>query len=541
MSSYSMRFDRFPRPFRKPSVESLNVDADELNDPWFTNEHTPAQPETALEKLRKLLERHPLTAVAFTAATIVASACSSELFRTQPHVEENSEVAKHDPITLPNQIEISTENDDMVIMLGGEYSLRITDWDHREQWDQGLVPETGNPTFAWHRQVLETQYANSFDPAAPAVGIDPIFMEADAYPSFATSYGNMEIGNYEAVTTTLVDSWLTAAQKELHKNFDEESDLSTLTAAEWMYVLQAPTKLLKYDKRLASVFPEYDAKLTDAHWGKNIEELMNDTIGVCRDNERLMVTSYVIANQLFDLADNGLLYLPMVNIVDAKHTRGAFYLSINPVDMVVVGVDTTYGGGDIKNSLTAVSQGEVAIWHSQQYDKDRLFSPRAQLAGLELFLEYSDATEQSISPTAEAIIQREKLQAQLKIYERENNSTKKKQLIEDIYNSLFAQIAEDSLLGGLPLNLPSRLVVMYDQLIHIAKERDRLNGKEAVYEATAKSEFEDYLSRNGVNIEKIRTLTHQIDRLPTDEHQARLERIKEILEIVEAHTSSKAQ
>ncbi len=560
-----MRFEQPPRPPQPPTEDGndhnddegtdplLDVwftdnDTDPLSDPWFTAPETPHSPETILEQLRKLVEVNRTVAVAFTAATVIATACSSRLFETQPNADATdnnpaigSSVEKNanTRLLLPDQIEISQEKNDLVIMLGGERSIRITDWTHRELWDRELTPETGNPTFAWHRDVLEHQYTDSFNLAAPAVGIDPIFMQADEYPSFATIYGNMEIGNYEVVTPALVDSWLTAAKTELHKNFNKESDLYKLTAAEWMYVLQAPTKLLKYDKRLASVFPEYDANFTSGHWHKNIQELMSDGIGVCRDNERLMVTSYIIANQLFDLADNGLLYLPMINIVDAKHTRGAFYLSINPVDMVMVGVDTTYGGGNIQNSFTAALEGDVAIWHSQQYNKDLGFSPYAQITGLELFQEYSDATDMDISPVAQAILRREKREAQIKAYEAERSLGKKTKLIEEIHNNLFAELGEDSLLGEFPLNLPSRLVHMYDQLIYIATEWDSLKGKDRGHEATAKSEFADYLSRNGVDAEAVRKLTHQIDRLPTNEREARLEKIQEILE---KHTSSiKAQ
>lgn len=543
------------RPRQTPSpAENTDDSADDGNDPfshpWFAPEK-PRSPATILEKLRELIEANRTVALTFTAAGLIATACSSRLFETQPNVDatdNNSAIGSSaqkeaaTPLLLPDQIEISEEKDDLVIMFGGEeqYSIRITDWTDRELRDTELTLETGNPTFAWHRNVLEKQYADSFNLAAPAVGIDPMFMKADEYPSFATSYGNMEIGNYEVVTTTLVDSWLTAANTELRKDFDEEADLSTLTAAEWMYVLQAPTKLLKYDKRLASIFPEYDANFTSGHWNKNIEELMNDGIGVCRDNERLMVTSYVVANKLFHLADNGLLYLPMVNIVDAKHTRGAFYLSINPVDMVVVGVDTTYGGGDIKNSFTAASKGEVAIWHSQQYDKDRHLSPQVMVEGLELYLEFNRAsTPMKITPVAEAILQREKRQAQIRAYQAEHNIGKKKQLIETIYNDLNTQISDGLSVAPFPLNLPSRLVIMYDQLIFLGIEWDRLNRGDQVHEAAAKSAFRNYLSLNGVDAEAVRKLTHQIDRLPTDE---RIERLEKIQEILGEHTSSiKAQ
>jgi hypothetical protein len=142
-----------------------------------------------------------------------------------------------------------------------------------------------------------------------------------------------------------------------------------------------------------------------------------------------------------------------------------------------------------------------------------------------------------ISPVAQAILKREKRQAQIKAYAAERNIGKKTQLIEEIYNNLFTELAEDSLLGEFPLNLPSRLVKMYDDLIYIATEWDSLKGKDRGHEAIAKSEFADYLSRNGLDAEAVRKLTHQIDRLPAKEREARLEKIQEILE---EHTTAKA-
>ncbi len=534
-----MRFDFLPR--KKPvPPENPEEDDDDFTDPFFKD----PQRRTAIEHLRALATENRRAAMAFTAASLVASACATELFRTQPKETEPSDTRKH--LTLVNQIEISEERNDMVIVLGGEHSIRISDWKYRDQWDTDLVPETGNPTFAWHRQVLEKQYADSFtaegkdmsgDPfEGKDMGGDPFYMPADIYPSFAANYGNMEIGDTQFVTNKFIELWLEAANYELGKNFDDQSDLSDLTAAEWMYVLQAPAMQITYDERLASIFPSYDEELASWHWKKNIRELLRFGTGVCRDNERLTVTSYMIANELFDLADNGLLYLPMVNIVDAKHTRGAFYLSINPVDMVVIGSDTTYGDGDIAKSFTAASQKDVAIWHSQQYDKDLSIAPKDQLIGFELFREYSAATHAKISPTTEAILSRQELQARIKLVGSSTNQRERKELVTKIYQDIFTQVSRDALVAPFPLNSPSRLVGLYDLLIKFAKEYDTLYETDGTNEVTAKIQFERYLADNGVDPEKARSLIHTIDRLPANE---RVERLQKIQKILDAHTSSR--
>ncbi len=517
MSSYSMRFDRFPRPFRKPSVEAPDTESIDLNDPWFADAE-PAH-RSAVDRLTGMLRENPRAGSIFTLATVIAAACSSELFRKDTGTEQSA------TLTPLERIETTEEaNGDIRVIFNYDQSLRITSWNSREEWDQQLAPEMGNQTFAWHRHIFEKQYAPFKPNPILKTEDEPLFMKAGDYPNFTTVYGNMDIGNIKHVTELFIEDWIDAA-RSLGKDVETEHDLEQLTAADWMYVLQAPAVQLAYDKRLASIFPEYDKKLTSAHFNKTIEKLVVDGIGVCRDNERVNITSYAIADKLFHLADNGLLYLPATNIIDAKHTRGAFYLSQNPQEMIVVGVDTTFGDGNIETALTVVSPTDEAIWHSQQYDKDVPLTPAARLESLRLFEEMLP----DLLPTTRAILEREKLTAMKAAFEGAQTKAEKSVIAREKYNTLLSIVTRDAATATFPLNIPSRLVGLFDQLLSASHELDTLEGNPGAYQATAQTMFADYLHKNGVDADEARAFVGQIDKLPNDERAEQLKKIQTIL------------
>ncbi len=515
-----MQSERFRLPFQKPPVETPTVaeEDDNFSDPWFTADSEPTH-RSAVDRLTHLLRDNPRAGSIVTLATIIAAACSSEMF------QKGSANSESQALTPMDHIEIIKEAEgDLRVLFNYDESMRITSWNNREEWDQELTPEMGNQTFAWHRHVFEKQYAPFTASPILQTETEPLLMKANEYPNFTSVYGNMEIGDIRHLTELFVEDWIDAAQV-LGKDIDSEHDLETLTAAEWMHVLQAPAIQLQYDKRLASIFPEYNEALTNAHFQKTIEQLVTEGVGVCRDNERINITSYVIADKMFHLADNGLLYLPATNIIDAKHTRGAFYLSQNPQEMIVVGVDTTFGDGNIEKALTVVSPTDEAIWHSQQYDKDIPLTPAARLESLKLF----EQLQTDLSPTTRAILEREELLAMKEAFEGTQVKAEKSVIAREKYNTLLSIVTRDAATATFPLNMPSRLVGLFDQLLSTSRELDKLEGNPGVYQATAQTMFADYLQKNGVDADKARAFVGQIDRLPHNEREEQLEIIRGIL------------
>lgn len=219
-------------------------------------------------------------------------------------------------------------------------------------------------------------------------------------PGFDLFYGNMDLGDKELLTTEITQRWRRYAADN---GWDE--NLNALTAHQWMQLIQLAGSELEYDFRLGSSFEQYDPELAGSVQKQPIDQLLAGGIGVCRDKERLNVASYVIADELFNLSAKGLLYYPLSNISDAKHTRGMFLVATNESDSFAIGVDTT---NIVNNDITVVN-GDTApldttAWYLQDSGTEWLRTEQETSLFYSTFL---NDHESQLRPTTRAMIARE--------------------------------------------------------------------------------------------------------------------------------------
>lgn len=337
---------------------------------------------------------------------------------------------------------------------------------------------------------------------------------------FDTFYSNMEFGDEAALTEIITEQWQAYAEKQ-----GWGDDLSTLDTYQWMQLIQLPSSELQYDKRLGDSFPEYDEKLSELVKNETILELVQDGIGVCRDKERLNIASYIIADNQYNLAERGLLYYPMTNIADAKHTRGMFMVAVNDKDTIAVGVDTT----NIVNKDVAVAGGDTkaidtSVWYMNDTGAEWMHSNEESSAVYSAFL---DDYGNELSPTSRSIITREVVVAETSLARplltSLDTATDRQLTIGEIsrhLNKAFQMASHELQLeehgsSSFYLNLPVRQIHMLDGLLvtgRILDSAQSTNGNEkatsniGAYQGIALDMFAQYMVRTGITKEEVEVI-----------------------------------
>ncbi len=367
---------------------------------------------------------------------------------------------------------------------------------------------------------------------------------------FDTFYNNMEFGDEAILAEILTEKWQDYAEQQ-----GWGDDLNALDTYQWMQLIQLPSSELKYDKRLGDAFPEYDQALSEAVKDRTILELVQGGIGVCRDKERLNIASYVIADNNYNLAERGLLYYPMTNIADAKHTRGMFMVGIDSKDIVAVGVDTTnIPTEDLTITGGDTSAIDTSAWYMNDTGAEWIRSTEESSTIYSAFLnEYGN----ELSPTSRAIIAREVMVAEISLARplllSLDTSDDRQSLIGEISKHLDKafQLASHELQleehgsSTFYLDLPVRQIHMLDGLLvtgRILDSAQQIKGNETttsgigVYQGIALDMFAQYMIRTEITkdeVEKIRKSPESIQFNQTETEkintalQERLQAIQE--------------
>ncbi len=540
------RYERPPR--REAPTEQNNPNLDLIVAHWF--EHAPKEEvdlstsdgvlhsaQTAnpaeRERQRSWFERQAHSRFANLVPALVAmmaASCEMDLEQASKGVDLNTIVP----------LELTEEQGDVVITLNADTAIRISDYAGRAHWDAPLLGVDNhevehNVTFQMHERVMRDQYersirqedhlyqADQHGPLGTTVKYtsEPSRMYPGEYPSYGDVYGNMALGATEDdvlyAKNYLETSWLQAANAHFGEHYKTVQDLEALTAAQWMVVLQEPTSALTYDPTLTSLYPQYDAAKTQLHIQKTIAELLEASNGVCRDFERLNISSYVLADEEFHLAERGLLYIPQVNMSDAAHTEGIFMFAKSATETIVVGVNSTDATGDRLDSFIAVP--DTAAWYSQQYGKEFVDSPDHAIEAYQGTLDILGA---DMNPTARAMLKREVVLANLRGAELADNQVDKKKYLESAFTGLQNQLIEEAALNTPTLDRPSRVVPMYDLLLATAAAYDEVDRSSAagLHTVAARSLFESYLQKHtGVELDAAREAVELIDRAGTQQER----------------------
>ncbi|MDP3971146.1 MAG: hypothetical protein Q8P90_05675 [bacterium] len=417
----------------------------------------------------------------------------------------------------------------------GEYSIFIQDYNKPHNWDIELparedawyVPD--NTTFQMYKDVFDLQYSQSLIdvPAlvgTPSGGFEPRIMEPGEYPSYAGMYGNMEFGNPDFVQTQMMEEWSSAAERFGWNDLDSLEAFEGLTTYQWMVLLQTPASEFDYDTRLASGYADYDPELTSSHVNLTIEELMIERKGVCRDIERVNISSWVVANEMFDLADRGLLYVPVAQASDAKHTRGMFVLAKPDNSVDVIGVDTTNSRSDVSNSLIDSDPQSVLAWHTQQFGKEHFKSPADSILFYETILaEYGH----DMNSVPRAIVDRELLYAYAKHAEESTNNKTHTERNQEAFDFLSKQLRRESIEEVDILSRPIRVIRLYEVLVRLGIRLDEYQ-KGNENELIARQEFSHYLERNGIdNPSEVEEYAQVIDKLGSEQRDGVLMRLSD--------------
>lgn len=468
---------------------------------------------------------------------LLAVACHSD--------EAPSEPSEQAPSNTDLTLEYSTSSHTVEIGLPDEHRIVIMDYNQADgaPWNIALPDIVGGGTDS----VLETNSAYQFHVAKFFERVNMSDMESDfisnghknvLYPwqktpfslqpesgrlqsglnvGFDTFYSNMEFGDEAILAEIITKKWQDYAEQQ---GWDD--DLNALDTYQWMQLIQLPSSELQYDKRLGDAFPEYDQTLSETVKDKTILELVQGGIGVCRDKERLNIASYVIADNQYNLAERGLLYYPMTNIADAKHTRGMFMVGIDSKDMVAVGVDTT----NIPTDDLTVADGDTSAidtsaWYMNDTGAEWMRSVEESSTIYSAFLnEYGN----ELSPTSRSIIAREVMVAEISLARplllSLDTTDERQSVIGEISKHMDKafQLASHELQleehgsSTYYLNLPVRQIHMLDGLlvtgrildsVQQAKSNKTIASDIGVYQGIALDMFAQYMIRTEITKEEV--------------------------------------
>lgn len=374
-------------------------------------------------------------------------------------------------------------------------TLNVEDYAQPEEWNRNLQDIAGaqsvkqNDVYQYHVNIAREQYDLALTPpeaitmkygtkdgVLTAQGIPEVQgslltgfaheaarLPSGLYSDLRSWYGNMELGDQATVEQQLLAEWKTIAAQE------GWGPLEDLDAYQWMQIIQERGAQLAYDPSLVAIYPEYDPEATEKSQNLTISELMAANRGVCRDVERLNVTSYMLADRQFDLADRGLLYMPVLNSADAKHTRGMFLLAADEDHTVVVGVDTTNADGLTWRRAGDASPQDVTAWYGQGLGKEWLSPEGAKDFYTALLLNYTE----DLSPTPRAIAQRELLAADLQLAADALSRKKpeeKRRIINTAFWNLKNQIDAERMQEVFPLTIADRQSRLCQILLFLAVE-----------------------------------------------------------------------
>lgn len=541
--------NRFDRPNRRETKIDLPPNLDQLTVRWF--DHPPKELVDLSGATGELEHAQPATPEwSERVSNWVKRGLDSRLARMVPVIaamfsvscEMQAEQLKSVDTSTIVPLELTEDHGDVVITLNADHAIRISDYANRTQWDAAL-PEAGhhaveqNATYQLHAAIMHDQYQRSLNQVdtayvADAQGplntttkytLEPSRMYPGEYPSYSDVYGNLSLGDAKAdeeYTRNYIEgSWLISAQKHFGERYQTVQDLEQLTAAEWMVVLQEPATELTYDPSLTSLYPEYDAVKTEQHNKKTIAALIEASVGVCRDFERINITSYALADEMFDLSERGLLYMPQVNMSDAAHTEGMFLFAKSASETIVVGVNTTDSTADHLNNFIAIP--DTVAWYTQQYSKEFVDSPEHAITAYQGLLEIVGG---DMNPTARAMLTREVVLANLRAAEAADTKVTKKVYLEEAFRTLQSQLIEESAVTTATLDRPSRMVPLYDLLLATAKAYDEvdISTVNGLHTVAARTLFESYLQQHAkVDLESARGAIDMIDRSGTEKERNR--------------------
>lgn len=411
----------------------------------------------------------------------------------------------------------------------GETSITVRDYNQPEQWNMPL-PNTANvahvdnnAVYQYHAQIVSEQYERSvrgapYQPKGePTIvyaqhgDIEPGRMTAGDYPSYSDLYGSMQVEHPDEIRSELINRWQKTITEEGWGDFDQ------LDAHQWMQLIQQAGSELQYDFRIASFFPQFDPDLTKEQGARSIDQLLHDGTGVCRDVERLNVTSYHVADETFDLKNRGLLYMTLANSTDAGHARGSFLLATSERTMTAVGIDATNSGGVTEITGGEHTPAEVGAWFTQNVGKEWLDPIATESFYDNLLSEYG----KTMQPAAKAIAQRELLAARLQLAEAaeaSGNEQSAKVLYQTMFTSLDQQIFSEAVVTAPTKHKFQRLESLSTLLLRLATLCDQ-GTKQTVYRDKALKRLAEQVKASGLHPEVTNRIISGNDMMTSEEQK----------------------
>lgn len=514
--------------------------------------------------------RRLMTGLAFIGAVeSLAVSCDTD-------AKSGTEDTAHETDNSPLEVQFSTEQGFAEMHLPGNQIITVMDYNAAEGaiWniplDESRALQSNNSSvqensaYQYHvRKFYERVHLSDTDIKTYMVsGKRSVFsriiesgrMDSGLNAGFEVFYGNMDLGDTPELERVLVEKWKAHAESEgWDSNFDD------LTSHQWMQLIQLAGSEITYDQRLGNAFPSFDANLTAEVKDRTIEELIDGGVGVCRDKERLNIASYVIADQLYDLSNRGLLYYPMTNISDAKHTRGMFLVVVDSLHTASVGVDTTnLIDGDVAISGGDTSPIDTTGWYLQDTGSEWMRSLDETSSFYEEFLSQYGS---ELAPTTRAMVSRELAVTESQIaleYYTEFEKTEKMHLVRESVTHLtkaFQTIKHELELerygsSTYYLNLPVRQIHLLDGLLVSGRGIDTLQPDITLsandtadtigpYYGMALTMYAEYMDSTGLTKEEIEAIRNSPESIQFNQqetikiNQAIQERLKELKDKVE--------
>ncbi len=483
----------------------------------------------------------------------------------EPDVPEQTSTTDESEL---HQFNFAATESAIELTLDSGHTVKVFDYDEKELWNQDLPEYSGleigvaqsNELYQFYLHAFRSQYYDSVphveaDPGDRIVGdsvadtsilelnkyqYEPAFMDKFEYPSFSAWYGNMEFGDRETVEQRFIEDW-----KDMSRENGWGDDLRELDVYQWTVLFQNESDdLIEYDDSLTSLYGNHNEERSYEMWNASISEVIKDGGGVCRDYVRISIAQYVLADELYDLGDRGLLLYPMIQYADAKHTVEAFMIATSPDDIHVVGTDST-NQQDVVPALQeyygtdrlSVAQGDaedVAVWFTQQFSKDWM-DPQQQSAFYRWMM---DGYREQLPPTLQGVSNRGYITAEVRLASAAIDEGQDMNTVMRHYRNAFEALntqldIEDTYSDNDLIHKPSRRVPQLYLSLRLAHGIDQAAGS-SVNRTRALRRIAEYSADNpDVDMDLAMKMLHTLRFHNPDEQASTEESVREYLQALQ--------